>query len=97
MRSERNSGSGPGISHFKKIGSKSLFFATGKGHGVKSLSLNSFERDELHYTLDPKDIYGPAFPGETFRVLKEKEEREYGEYQMRRLILDAWFWRCEIG
>jgi hypothetical protein len=37
------------------------------------------------------------FPGETFRVLKEKEEREYGEYQMRRLILDAWFWRCEIG
>src|SRR4030042_4056470 len=37
------------------------------------------------------------FLGETFRVLKEKAEREYGEYQMRRLILDAWFWRCEIG
>jgi len=29
--------------------------------------------------LDPKDVYGPDFPGETFRVLKEKEEREYGE------------------
>ena len=30
-------------------------------------------RDELRYILDPKDVYGPNFPGETFRVLKEKE------------------------
>jgi DNA-directed RNA polymerase subunit RPC12/RpoP len=29
------------------------------------------------------------FPGETFRVLKEKEEKEYGEYRTRRLILEA--------
>ena len=29
-------------------------------------------------------------PGETFRVLKEKEEREYGEYRTRRLVLEAW-------
>jgi hypothetical protein len=35
MRSERNSGSGPEISHFKKIGGKSLFFATGKFLGEK--------------------------------------------------------------
>jgi hypothetical protein len=27
--------------------------------------------------------------GETFRVLKEKEEREYGEYRTRRLVLEA--------
>jgi len=26
-----------------------------------------------------KDVYGPDFPGETFRVLKEKEERLYGD------------------
>ena len=58
--------------------------------GVKSLSLNSFERDELHYTLDPKDVYGPDFPGETFRVLKEKEEKQYGEYRTRRLVSEAW-------
>jgi hypothetical protein len=51
--------------------------------------LNSFERDEHHYTLDPKDIYGHAFPGETFRILKEKEEREFGEYRTRRLVLEA--------
>jgi hypothetical protein len=30
------------------------------------------------------------FPGETFRVLKEKEEREFGEYRTRRLVLEAW-------
>jgi hypothetical protein len=30
------------------------------------------------------------FPGETFRVLKEKEQRQYGEYRIRRLVLEAW-------
>lgn len=30
------------------------------------------------------------FPGETFRVLKEKEERKFGEYRTRRLVLEAW-------
>lgn len=30
------------------------------------------------------------FPGETFRVLKEKEIRQYGEYRTRRLVLEAW-------
>jgi hypothetical protein len=32
----------------------------------------------------------PDFPGETFHVLKEKEEREYGEYRTRRLVLEVW-------
>jgi len=35
-------------------------------------------------------VYGPDFPGETFRVLKEKEIRLYGEYRTRRLVLEAW-------
>jgi len=52
--------------------------------------LYGLTRDELRYILDPKDVYGPDFPGETFRVLKEKEEREYGEYRTRRLVLEAW-------
>ena len=34
--------------------------------------------------------FGPDFPGETFRVLKEKEERECGEYRTRCLVLEAW-------
>jgi hypothetical protein len=30
------------------------------------------------------------FPGKTFRVLKEKEEKQFGEYRTRRLVLEAW-------
>ena len=30
------------------------------------------------------------FPGETFRVLKNKEIKKYGEYRTRRLVLEAW-------
>ena len=45
-------------------------------------------RNELRYILDPKDVYGPDFPGETFRVLKG--EKQYGEYRTRRLVLEAW-------
>jgi len=44
------------------------------------------ERD-LRYILDPADVYGADFPGETFRVLKEKETARYGQYRTRRLIL----------
>lgn len=46
--------------------------------------------DELRYILDPEDICGPGCINETFRVLKERELREYGEYRTRRLVLDAW-------
>ena len=52
--------------------------------------LYGLTRDELRYILDPADIYGPDFPGETFRVLKEREQRQYGEYRTRRLVLAAW-------
>ncbi|MEW8959258.1 MAG: DNA methyltransferase [Moorella sp. (in: firmicutes)] len=52
--------------------------------------LYGLTRDELRYILDPQDIYGPDFPGETFRVLKENETRRYGEYRTRRLVLEAW-------
>jgi len=45
----------------------------------------------MNYVLPhSKDFYGPNFPGETFRVLKEKEEKQYGEYRTRRLVLEAW-------
>jgi len=52
--------------------------------------LYGLTRDELRYILDPADVYGPDFPGETFRVLKEKEIKKYGEYRTRRLVLEAW-------
>ena len=30
------------------------------------------------------------FPGETFLVLKQKEEKQFGEYRTRCLVLEAW-------
>ena len=47
-------------------------------------------RDELRYMLDPADTHGPAYPSETFRVLRENEIRRHGEYRSRRLVLEAW-------
>ena len=50
--------------------------------------------EEVNDPLDP-DGYerrrqASTFPGETFRVLKDKEFRKYGEYRIRRLVLEAW-------
>jgi hypothetical protein len=52
--------------------------------------LYGLTRDELRYILDPKEVLGEDFPGETFRVLKEKEVKQFGEYRTRRLVLEAW-------
>jgi len=46
--------------------------------------------DELRYILDPADVMGEDYPSETFRVLKNNEMREFGEYRTRRLVLEAW-------
>lgn len=52
--------------------------------------LYGMTRDELRYILDPADIMGADYPSETFRVLKNNETREHGEYRTRRLVLEAW-------
>jgi hypothetical protein len=52
--------------------------------------LYGLTRDELRYILCPNEIYGKDFPSETFRVLKEKEVKVFGEYRTQRLILEAW-------
>ncbi|MES2434124.1 MAG: N-6 DNA methylase [Pseudomonadota bacterium] len=54
-------------------------------------------RDDLRYILDPADVMGPTYPSETFRVLKDKETRLYGEYRTRRLVLSAWDAMAEDG
>jgi hypothetical protein len=50
--------------------------------------------EEVSGALDPAGYAtrtaASDFPGETFRVLKEKENRLYGEYRTRRLVLEAW-------
>ena len=30
------------------------------------------------------------FPGETFRVLKDRETRQYGEFRTARMVMEAW-------
>jgi hypothetical protein len=54
--------------------------------------LYGLTRDELRYTLrvDPKEVHGEDFPGETVRVVREMDVRLYGEYRTRRLVLEAW-------
>lgn len=53
--------------------------------------------DPWEEVSDPLDMQGYGrrraesdFPGETFRVLKEKEFKQYGEYRTRQLVLEAW-------
>lgn len=52
--------------------------------------LYGLTRDELRYILDPADVMGEDYPSETFRVLKNNELREFGEYRTQRLVLAAW-------
>jgi len=52
--------------------------------------LYGLTRDELRYILDPDDIMGEGYPSETFRVLKDKERKEFGEYRTQQLVLAAW-------
>ena len=52
--------------------------------------LYGLTREELRYILDPADVMGADYPSETFRVLKNKELRDLGEYRTQRLVLAAW-------
>jgi hypothetical protein len=52
--------------------------------------LYGLTRDELRYILDPADVMGDDYPSETFRVLKNGEMREFGEYRTQRMVLEAW-------
>ena len=47
-------------------------------------------KDPLDEEAYQKRVEASRFPGETFRVLKDKDIRRYGEYRTRRLVLEAW-------
>lgn len=57
----------------------------------------TLSRDDLRYILDPADVMGADYPSETFRVLKDKENRLYNEYRTQRLVLSAWDTMAEDG
>ena len=44
----------------------------------------------LRHILDPEEVCGKGCINETFRVLKDNEIRQYGEYRTKRLVLEAW-------
>jgi hypothetical protein len=46
--------------------------------------------DPLDEEAYRKRVEASRFPGETFRVLKDKDIRRYGEYRTSRLVLEAW-------
>ena len=52
--------------------------------------LYGLARDDVRYILDPADVMGPDYPSETFRVLKNNELRQFGEFRTQRLVLEAW-------
>lgn len=47
--------------------------------------------EDLRYILDPEDVCGVGCINETFRVLKDNEIREFGEYRTKRLVMEAWY------
>jgi hypothetical protein len=49
--------------------------------------LYGLTRDELRYILDPVEVLGEDYPSETFRVLKNREMKEFNEYRTQRLVL----------
>ena len=51
--------------------------------------LYGLNTEDLRYILDPKDICGKGCINETFRVLKDNEIRQYGEYRTKRLVLEV--------
>lgn len=52
--------------------------------------LYGLSTEDLRYILDPEDVCGFGCINETFRVLKDREIRELGEYRTKRLVMDAW-------
>ncbi len=54
------------------------------------LSHHEEVEDPLEERAYRKRAEASRFPGETFRVLKEKDLERHGEYRTRRLVLEAW-------
>jgi hypothetical protein len=65
----------------------SIFRAEIDAFLAKIYNLN---RNDLEYILGPERMDGETQQIETFRVLKSVEIREFGEFQTRRLVLEAW-------
>lgn len=52
--------------------------------------LYGLSTEDLRYTLDPEDVCGHGYINETFRVLRDNEMCQFGEYHTKRPVLEAW-------
>ncbi len=52
--------------------------------------LYSLTREELLFILDPAEVFGPEYPSETFRILKERDEKRFGEYRTKTRVLEIY-------
>jgi hypothetical protein len=57
-------------------------------HALTAREIATLVTDDTEDAPDAPRVEG--FPGETFRVLKDRETRQYGEYRTGRLVLEAW-------
>lgn len=52
--------------------------------------LYGLNTEDMRYILDPEDVCGKGCINETFRVLRDNEIRQFGEYRTKRLVMEAW-------
>jgi hypothetical protein len=57
-------------------------------HGLTAREIETLVADASEDAPDAPRV--KDFPGETFRVLKDREIREYGEFRTARLVMEAW-------
>ena len=81
-----------------QLGNKEPFIYDPKQRAVWQAELDAIfahlyglTTEELRYILDPEDVCGEGCINETFRVLKDNEIRQYGEYRTKRLVMQAWY------
>jgi hypothetical protein len=57
-------------------------------HGLTAREIETLVSDASEDSPDAPRV--KDFPGETFRVLKDRETRQYGEFRTARLVMEAW-------
>ena len=57
-------------------------------HQLTAREIETLVADDTEDAPDAPRVKG--FPGETFRVLKDREVRQYGEFRTARLVTEAW-------
>ena len=57
-------------------------------HGLTGREIETLVTDASEDAPDAPRV--KDFPGETFRVLKDRETRQYGEFRTARLVMEAW-------